>query len=65
MALGGVGAAVARYADVVRVPGAALPVVGTVLATFPIGMLGLSVLLMVQQSSAGFQAQGWSSGHLV
>lgn len=64
MALGGVGAAVARYADVVRVPGAALPVVGTVLATFPIGMLGLSVLLMVQQSSAGFSGAGLVVGAL-
>lgn len=64
MALGGVGAAVSRYADVVRVPGAALPVVGTVLATLPIGMLGLSVLLMVQQSSAGFSGAGLVVGAL-
>ncbi|UKA61167.1 MFS transporter [Arthrobacter sp. FW306-04-A] len=53
-----------RYADVVRAPGAALPVVGTMLATLPIGMLGLSVLLMVQQSSAGFSGAGLVVGVL-
>lgn len=46
------------YLEVLRRPGAARPAAGTALASLPIGMLGLSVLLLVQRSTGRFAAAG-------
>ena len=46
------------YLELLRRPGAARPAAGTALASLPIGMLGLSVLLLVQRSTGRFAAAG-------
>jgi predicted MFS family arabinose efflux permease len=46
------------YRDVLRTPGVALPALGAALASVPIGMLGLSLLLLVEQRSASLAAAG-------
>lgn len=47
-----------RYVAVLRRPGVGRPAVGTALASLPIGMLGLAVLLLVRQSGSGFADAG-------
>ncbi|MFH5880603.1 MFS transporter [Arthrobacter sp. NA-172] len=46
------------YIDVIRRPGAAIPIIGTTIATLPIGMLGLSIILTIQQNGNGFSNAG-------
>jgi predicted MFS family arabinose efflux permease len=46
------------YLHVVRTPGVAVPALGAAVASVPIGMLGLSLLLLVQQRSGSFGAAG-------
>lgn len=52
------------YLDVLRRPGVGRPVAGTVLASAPIGILGLAVLLLVRRSGGTFAAAGLASGML-
>jgi predicted MFS family arabinose efflux permease len=47
-----------RYATILRSPGVPVPVVGTLLASLPIGMLGLAILLLVRSAGGGFAAAG-------
>lgn len=46
------------YLAVLRSPGVLLPAAGTALASLPVGMLGLSLLLLVRQRSDGFAPAG-------
>ncbi|MHA6626124.1 MFS transporter [Pseudonocardia sichuanensis] len=46
------------YVRVLRTPGVAVPALGAAVASVPIGMLGLSLLLLVQQRSGSFAAAG-------
>lgn len=47
-----------RYVRVLRRSGVARPALGTAVASLPIGMLGLAVLLLVRQSGGGFAHAG-------
>jgi predicted MFS family arabinose efflux permease len=47
-----------NYLEVLRRPGVAVPVSGTALASLPIGMLGLAVLLLVNTEQSGFGRAG-------
>jgi MFS family permease len=47
-----------RYLAILRTPGVARPVLGTALASLPIGMLGLAVLLLVENRRGGFTGAG-------
>ncbi len=46
------------YVTVLRLPGVALPAAGSAVASIPIGILGLSLLLLVRQSSDNFAVAG-------
>lgn len=46
------------YGAVLRSPGVLSPAVGTVLASLPIGMLGLAILLLVQGTTSSFATAG-------
>ncbi|HEX2130209.1 MAG TPA: MFS transporter [Actinophytocola sp.] len=46
------------YTAVLRAPGVLAPALGAAIASVPIGMLGLSVLLLVQQRTGMFAAAG-------
>lgn len=46
------------YVTILRLPGVALPSLGTALASIPIGILGLALLLLVRQSSGNFAMAG-------
>ncbi|SDT21435.1 MFS transporter [Actinoplanes derwentensis] len=52
------------FLSVLRRPGVARPAAGAVLASLPIGMLGLAVLLLVQRSEGGFATAGLAVGLL-
>jgi MFS family permease len=54
----------ASYGDVLRAPGAARPAAGMALASLPIGMLSLAVLLLVEQAQSSFAAAGLVVGLL-
>lgn len=47
-----------RYIEVLRLPGVGKPAAGAAIASLPIGMLGLAVLLLVSQSESGYAAAG-------
>lgn len=53
-----------RYLVVLRRPGVGRPAVGAAVASLPIGMLGLAVLLLVAQSGSGFTGAGLVVGAL-
>ena len=57
-------AAAGSYLAVLRLPRVGWPAVGAVVAALPVGMLGLSVLLMVQHTNADFAAAGLVVGFL-
>jgi MFS family permease len=46
------------YVTVLRLPGVLVPALGTALASLPIGMLALAILLLVRDSGGGFAAAG-------
>jgi predicted MFS family arabinose efflux permease len=46
------------YLTVLRSPGVLVPAIGAAMASVPVGMLGLSLLLLVQQRGDGFAAAG-------
>ncbi|MEV6842453.1 hypothetical protein [Actinoplanes sp. NPDC051411] len=52
------------FLAVLRQPGARRPAAGAVLASLPIGMLGLAVLLLVQRSQGRFASAGLAVGLL-
>jgi len=52
------------FRSVLRCPGTRRPAAGALLASVPIGMLGLAVLLLVQRSRGGFGAAGLAVGLL-
>lgn len=52
------------YLSVLRLSTVRRPAAGAALASLPIGMLGLAVLLLVQRSSPGFAAAGLVVGLL-
>lgn len=47
---------------VVRIPGAAVPVLAGLLGALPIGMLSLSVLLLVRTTTGSLAAAGVACG---
>lgn len=57
-------AVIRTYLDVVRRPGAGRPVAGALIASLPIGMLGLAVLLLVQQARSSYAEAGLVLGLL-
>lgn len=56
--------ALVAYGSVLRRPGVAIPAMGTALASLPIGMLSLAMLLLVQATATGFSAAGVVVGML-
>jgi len=52
------------FLSVLRQPGTRRPAAGAVIASLPIGMLGLAVLLLVQRSQGRFAAAGLAAGLL-
>ena len=52
------------FLSVLRQPGARRPTAGAVIASIPIGMLGLAVLLLVQRSQGRFAPAGLAVGML-
>ncbi|GAA1639986.1 MFS transporter [Actinoplanes couchii] len=52
------------FLSVFRQPGVCRPAAGAVLASLPVGMLGLAVLLLVQRSEGGFASAGLAVGFL-
>ena len=50
--------------SVLRQPGVGRPVVGAMVASLPVGMLSLAVLLLVQRSQGGFASAGLAVGML-
>lgn len=52
------------YVDVVRWPGVARPAAGVGLASLPIGVLGLAMLLLMRDSTGSFSAAGLVVGAL-
>ncbi|WP_169789914.1 MFS transporter [Actinoplanes subtropicus] len=56
--------AAGAFVAVLRRPGVCRPTAGAVIASIPIGMLGLAVLLLVQRSRGGFAAAGLAVGML-
>ena len=52
------------FLAVLRQPGARRPTAGAVIASLPIGMLGLAVLLLVQRSQGRFASAGLAVGML-
>jgi MFS family permease len=56
--MSGLGRRFGAYGAVLRSPGVPAPAVGTVLASLPIGMLGLAILLLVRSGTNGFALAG-------
>jgi MFS family permease len=52
------------YLEVLRRPGVRRPVTGTVLASAPIGVLGLAVLLVIRRSGGTYATAGLAAGLL-
>lgn len=50
--------------SVLRQPGVGCPVIGAMVASLPVGMLSLAVLLLVQRSQGGFASAGLAVGML-
>ena len=62
--MSGIRDGITAYGSVLRRRGVGIPVVGTCLASLPIGMLGLAVILLVGTGEAGFSATGAVVGAL-
>src|SRR5215212_6244084 len=52
------GAGVARYRALLALPGARRPVIASAVGTMPIGMFGLAILLLAEDTTVSFAVAG-------